>query len=83
MTQDFDHDRRRSWIPTLCFSCQRCLACDLAANRQNVVVWRGNIKAPLMIIGEGRAEEDEQGYPLSGGPVNCWINCSRPGRLGR
>ncbi|NLK02167.1 MAG: uracil-DNA glycosylase [Clostridiaceae bacterium] len=68
MTQDFDHDEdAREGFQHFVSVCQRCRACDLAANRQNVVVWRGNIKAPLMIIGEGPgAEEDEQGIPFVG-----------------
>ena len=33
-------------------ACLRCAACELAATRQNVVVSRGNPKAPLMLIGE-------------------------------
>lgn len=68
MTQDFDHDEdAREEFRHFIAICQRCQACDLAAHRQNVVVWRGNIKAPLMIIGEGPgAEEDEQGLPFVG-----------------
>lgn len=47
--------------------CQRCLNCSLASQRKNVVVWRGGISAPLMIIGEGPgAEEDLQGVPFVG-----------------
>jgi len=47
--------------------CNNCAACELSLQRQNVVVWRGNIKAPLMIIGEGPgAEEDQQGIPFVG-----------------
>lgn len=47
--------------------CLSCQACDLAESRQHVVVWRGGIKAPLMILGEGPgAEEDRQGKPFVG-----------------
>lgn len=68
MTQDFDHDEgAREEFRHFVTICQRCRACDLAAHRRNVVVWRGNIKAPLMIIGEEPgAEEDEQGLPFVG-----------------
>lgn len=47
-----------------CRSCQRC---DLAAGRTNVVVSRGNPQAPVLIIGEGPGQqEDEQGRPFVG-----------------
>ncbi len=47
--------------------CESCSSCELAVERNNVVVWRGNIRAPLMIIGEGPgAEEDMQGRPFVG-----------------
>ncbi len=47
--------------------CRSCQACDLARSRQEVVVWRGGIRAPLMILGEGPgAEEDRQGLPFVG-----------------
>ena len=47
-----------------CNSCQRC---DLAATRTNVVVSRGNPQAPIMVIGEGPGQqEDEQGLPFVG-----------------
>ncbi|NLA82663.1 MAG: uracil-DNA glycosylase [Clostridiaceae bacterium] len=47
--------------------CQACQACDLAQSRQHVVVWRGGVKAPLMILGEGPgADEDRLGIPFVG-----------------
>lgn len=47
--------------------CESCKNCELARERHNVVVWRGNVRAPLMIIGEGPgAEEDLQGTPFVG-----------------
>ncbi|MGB7417155.1 MAG: uracil-DNA glycosylase, partial [Thermosynechococcaceae cyanobacterium] len=47
-----------------CKSCQRC---DLAAGRTNVVISRGNPTAPLMVIGEGPGQqEDETGLPFVG-----------------
>ncbi len=47
--------------------CLSCRACDLAESRRNVVVWRGGIKAPLMILGEGPgADEDRLGIPFVG-----------------
>ncbi|MGF1603494.1 MAG: uracil-DNA glycosylase family protein [Thermosynechococcaceae cyanobacterium] len=47
-----------------CKSCQRC---DLAAGRTNVVISRGNPNAPLMVIGEGPGQqEDETGLPFVG-----------------
>ena len=48
-------------------ACLRCAACELAATRQNVVVSRGNPKAPLMVIGEAPgAQEDQSGVPFTG-----------------
>lgn len=47
--------------------CENCRACELAESRQHVVVWRGGIRAPLMILGEGPgADEDRQGIPFVG-----------------
>lgn len=47
--------------------CNDCTACDLHRHRQNVVVYRGNIRAPLMIVGEGPGKtEDETGIPFTG-----------------
>ncbi|HHW92941.1 MAG TPA: uracil-DNA glycosylase [Clostridiaceae bacterium] len=47
--------------------CLSCRACGLAESRRNVVVWRGGIKAPLMILGEGPgADEDRIGLPFVG-----------------
>lgn len=44
-----------------------CQRCELAETRTNVVVSRGNPKAPIMIIGEGPGQqEDEQGLPFVG-----------------
>ncbi|NLC88741.1 MAG: hypothetical protein GX681_01580, partial [Clostridiaceae bacterium] len=34
-------------------SCLACRDCELSQSRQNVVIWRGSIDAPLMIVGEG------------------------------
>ncbi len=48
-------------------SCLACQECELHQSRHNVVIWRGSIKAPLMIVGEGPgANEDEQGLPFVG-----------------
>ena len=47
--------------------CQNCRACDLADSRQHVVIWRGGVRAPLIILGEGPgADEDRQGIPFVG-----------------
>jgi len=47
--------------------CENCQACDLAKTRKNVVVYRGAVEAPLMLIGEGPgANEDEEGLPFVG-----------------
>ncbi|MBP5493296.1 MAG: uracil-DNA glycosylase [Clostridiales bacterium] len=47
--------------------CRNCQACPLAATRKNVVIYRGNVVAPVMFVGEGPgATEDEQGLPFVG-----------------
>ena len=47
--------------------CQTCQRCDLAATRTHVVISRGNPSAPIMIIGEGPGQtEDETGLPFVG-----------------
>lgn len=47
--------------------CRNCRDCVLCENRTNVVIYRGNRKAPLMVIGEAPgATEDEQGLPFVG-----------------
>lgn len=47
--------------------CDQCKNCPLSQTRQNTVIWRGSVSAPLMIIGEGPgAEEDARGEPFVG-----------------
>lgn len=47
-----------------CSSCQRC---ELGQYRTNAVIGRGNPKAPILIVGEGPGQnEDEQGLPFVG-----------------
>lgn len=47
--------------------CEACTACSLYQERKQAVVWRGSVKANLMIIGEGPGErEDEEGLPFVG-----------------
>lgn len=47
--------------------CKGCTACDLASTRTNVVIYRGNRTAPLMIVGEAPGEnEDLKGLPFVG-----------------
>jgi uracil-DNA glycosylase len=51
-------------LATHCGLCQRCV---LGSTRINPVVGRGAIHAPVMIIGEGPGQnEDEQGLPFVG-----------------
>jgi DNA polymerase len=48
-------------------ACEACTLCPLHESRTNVVVFKGAVDAPLMIIGEGPgAEEDAQGLPFVG-----------------
>lgn len=47
--------------------CQACRNCPLGSTRKQAVVWRGSIRAPMLLIGEGPgAEEDERGQPFVG-----------------
>lgn len=47
--------------------CNRCHRCDLGANRTHAVIGRGNLNAPIMIVGEGPGQtEDETGLPFVG-----------------
>ncbi|MGB3138040.1 MAG: uracil-DNA glycosylase [Nodosilinea sp.] len=54
-------------LATLGTHCRGCLRCDLSETRTNVVVSRGSPTAPVLIIGEGPGQqEDEQGLPFVG-----------------
>lgn len=47
--------------------CNRCYRCDLGQHRTHAVVGRGNLQAPIMIVGEGPGQnEDETGLPFVG-----------------
>lgn len=47
--------------------CNQCHRCDLGATRTHAVVGRGNPQAPIMIVGEGPGQnEDETGLPFVG-----------------
>ena len=47
--------------------CSRCFRCALGQSRTNAVVSRGSVEAPIMIVGEGPGQnEDEQGKPFVG-----------------
>lgn len=47
--------------------CNQCRRCDLGATRTYAVVGRGNPQAPIMIVGEGPGQnEDETGLPFVG-----------------
>jgi len=59
-------EKMLSW-DTLIEQCKNCTKCGLHKGRTNVVIGRGNIRAPLMFIGEGPGEqEDKQGLPFVG-----------------
>lgn len=54
-------------LDALVAAASQCQKCPLGATRTNIVVERGNRNAPLMIIGEGPGQnEDEQGLPFVG-----------------
>ena len=56
-----------SSLEALATPAKMCQRCGLAPTRTNVVVSRGNPQAPIMIIGEGPGQqEDEQGLPFVG-----------------
>ncbi|HHX30534.1 MAG TPA: uracil-DNA glycosylase [Clostridiaceae bacterium] len=60
-------DQREKHWEAFVGRCQACRACELSESRQNVVVWRGGIRAPLVILGEGPgADEDRLGLPFVG-----------------
>ncbi|ERI94294.1 putative uracil-DNA glycosylase A [Clostridiales bacterium oral taxon 876 str. F0540] len=47
--------------------CSNCDKCSLSKNRKNMVFGEGNLRAPIMFIGEAPgADEDEQGKPFVG-----------------
>lgn len=47
--------------------CNECHRCILGDTRTHAVVGRGNLHAPIMIVGEGPGQnEDEQGLPFVG-----------------
>ncbi|MBD3880970.1 uracil-DNA glycosylase [Phormidium tenue FACHB-886] len=47
--------------------CNECQRCELGATRTYAVVSRGNVQAPILIIGEGPGQnEDETGIPFVG-----------------
>ncbi|MDX2098651.1 MAG: uracil-DNA glycosylase [Leptolyngbyaceae cyanobacterium bins.59] len=47
--------------------CNQCQRCGLAAGRTHAVVGRGNPEAPILIVGEGPGQnEDETGLPFVG-----------------
>ncbi len=54
-------------LESLAHHCHACQRCGLASGRTHVVVSRGNRTAPILIIGEGPGQqEDEQGLPFVG-----------------
>ncbi|MBN3908524.1 MAG: uracil-DNA glycosylase [Nostoc sp. NMS1] len=56
-----------STITELTQHCDRCHRCPLGDTRTHTVVGRGNLKAPIMVIGEAPGQnEDETGLPFVG-----------------
>ncbi len=54
-------------LPEVQEAAKNCQDCALCATRKNVVFYRGNPQAKLMIIGEGPGQnEDETGLPFVG-----------------
>ncbi|OUL25117.1 uracil-DNA glycosylase [Nostoc sp. RF31YmG] len=51
----------------LALHCNQCHRCGLGDNRTHAVVGRGNLKAPIMVVGEAPGQnEDETGLPFVG-----------------
>jgi uracil-DNA glycosylase len=47
--------------------CEKCRKCSLGYTKTKTVIGRGNIHAPLLLVGEGPGkQEDEQGLPFVG-----------------
>ena len=47
--------------------CKNCSRCDLSKTRNNVVIGRGSYRAPIVMVGEGPGQqEDESGVPFVG-----------------
>ena len=54
-------------MESLAIHCNACQRCELGITRTNAVVGRGNLNAPIMIIGEAPGQnEDETGLPFVG-----------------
>ena len=54
-------------LTQLATHCANCHRCKLGDTRLNAVVGRGAVQAPIMIVGEGPGQnEDEQGLPFVG-----------------
>ena len=54
-------------IEQIAVHCNQCHRCELAENRTNAVIGRGNPQAEIMIVGEAPGQnEDEQGLPFVG-----------------
>ena len=56
-----------STVTQLAQHCNQCHRCGLGDNRTHAVVGRGNLQAPIMIVGEAPGQnEDETGLPFVG-----------------
>ncbi|WP_445635751.1 Type-4 uracil-DNA glycosylase [Nostoc sp. DSM 114161] len=56
-----------STMAELAQHCDRCHRCVLGDTRTHAVVGRGNLKAPIMVVGEAPGQnEDETGLPFVG-----------------
>jgi uracil-DNA glycosylase len=54
-------------IDELAEHCRQCHRCGLGATRTHAVIGRGSLQAPIMIVGEGPGQnEDETGLPFVG-----------------
>lgn len=59
-----ERDQKLSELRTACLS---CTACDLSQRRRNVVFGEGDIRSPLVLVGEGPGDqEDASGRPFVG-----------------
>ena len=65
-TRDGFHERNDAW-EELKKRVTECCSCELGKGRKNVVFGQGEVKTPLVFVGEGPgADEDEQGLAFVG-----------------
>ena len=78
MTSQIEPSPKERAVAELAERASVCVACDLHANRTNVVFGEGNPNSPLVIVGEGPGEtEDKTGRPFVGRAGKLLDECLR------